>query len=33
MICHTVTSVTANGVVTIIITGLEEKKVEGSGKK
>jgi len=33
VISHTVTLVTADGVVIIIITGLEEKEVEGSGIK
>jgi len=33
VISHTVTSVTADGMVTTIITRLEEKGVEGSGTK
>jgi len=33
VICHTVTSVTFDGVVTTLITGLKRKKVEDSGTK
>jgi len=33
VIGHTVTSVTSDGVVTTLITGLKEKEVEGSGTK
>jgi len=33
VICHTVTSVTADGMVTTIIMGLEEKGVEDSETK
>ena len=32
VICHTVTSVTSDGVITTLITELKEKEVEGSGK-